>query len=701
MHYRVQTSSYGLLGCGRPEREYARSAHNFLIKLVQASMLGNRTININTVLTLLPNIIMRKTTLLKSMLLLCALIVGSGSLWADETPVYTLSFTQLSNESPNNSYTAVHSTVCSEITWNVFGNQTQGAFIRVGGKNTTATDRTLTSTSVLSSTKAIGRVVINHSGTGTGSNTTITVNSLTVEGSTSSTFDSSVKSKTISDPSVSSAGELEFTLADGNWDANSYFRIKMNYLVAKTDPSKSGPNNSYLIINNVKFYEAAPEGTTAAPTISGAEDFFTTRTVSISNAPSADGASIYYTLNGDDPTTTPSATCFAYTAPFEVSATTTVKAIAKHADDTNASSVVSKTFTKQTTINGITALNAAANGTHYVVFTNAQFTYFNGNQGFLNDANAGILYYKSGHPAVKTTYNGICRVEKTVYNQMPELTNIEAIDGECTVTTPDELQAPVVLTASELETNFSGHLARQIQVNNYTVTDAGNFATGKAFYTGWFNPALTVGCTYNLVGYPFNNNGTMQYRLVAATVPVTISASKYASFCSTSALDFTDTDVKAYKAKVDEGKVVLTQVDNVPANEGVILYGEAGDYNVPVIASASAVSENELVGVTAETSVVWNPSTGVYNYILQQGTFKKASDGKLRANRAYLQTNYNVTSPGAHDLEMVFDGDVTGIKNLTTTLSQGEGVAYNLAGQRVNASHKGLVIVNGKKYLNK
>lgn len=99
-------------------------------------------------------------------------------------------------------------------------------------------------------------------------------------------------------------------------------------------------------------------GTTAAPTISGNTPFVNSTTVTITNAPSADGAAIYYTLNGDDPTTTTSATCFAYSAPFTVEATTTVKAIAKHEDDTNASSVVSQTFTKVTPINVTAALSA-------------------------------------------------------------------------------------------------------------------------------------------------------------------------------------------------------------------------------------------------------------------------------------------------------------------------------------------------------
>ena len=65
MHHRVQTSSYGLLGCGRPEREYARSAHNFLIRVcevcaqlfnkVSTGFLVGKKNSIKIVLTLLTN----------------------------------------------------------------------------------------------------------------------------------------------------------------------------------------------------------------------------------------------------------------------------------------------------------------------------------------------------------------------------------------------------------------------------------------------------------------------------------------------------------------------------------------------------------------------------------------------------------------------------------------------------------------------
>jgi len=46
-------------------------------------------------------------------------------------------------------------------------------------------------------------------------------------------------------------------------------------------------------------------------------------------------------------------------------------------------------------------------------------------------------------------------------------------------------------------------------------------------------------------------------------------------------------------------------------------------------------------------------------------------------------------------------GTATAIKNLTPGLSEGEGVRYSVSGQRVNASYKGLVIMNGRTFVNK
>ena len=81
------------------------------------------------------------------------------------------------------------------------------------------------------------------------------------------------------------------------------------------------------------------QNSVAAPTISGVNPFEETSQVSISGP---DGATIYYSENGDDPDTNDTL----YTQPFTIDETTTIKAIA--IKDGVSSQVTTKVFTKGT-----------------------------------------------------------------------------------------------------------------------------------------------------------------------------------------------------------------------------------------------------------------------------------------------------------------------------------------------------------------
>ena len=81
------------------------------------------------------------------------------------------------------------------------------------------------------------------------------------------------------------------------------------------------------------------QNSVAAPTISGVNPFEETSQVSISGP---DGATIYYSENGDDP----DANDTLYTQPFTIDETTTIKAIA--IKDGVSSEVTTKVFTKGT-----------------------------------------------------------------------------------------------------------------------------------------------------------------------------------------------------------------------------------------------------------------------------------------------------------------------------------------------------------------
>ena len=264
--------------------------------------------------------------------------------------------------------------------------------------------------------------------------------------------------------------------------------------------------------------------------------------------------------------------------------------------------------------------------------------------------------------------------------------------------------AVVVLKAGNSE------LASLSKGGSYTFTNSDNTAgtytlSQTTSKNAWIN---AFALTYTVLG-----KENYDYRTSLPVVDVTVTATGYLSYCSPYKLDFSETNVKAYTAKVEDNKVVLTKVDVVPAETGIVLYSsevanaaepEATTYTIPVTdKDASDVTGNQMVGVLERTQVVWNPSTGVYNYILQQGEFRKATDGYLKPNRAYLSTSYAVPS-NAKALTVVFADTATGINtldNLTNSPFDNDAPMYNLAGQKVGKSYKGIVIQNGKKVVKK
>lgn len=216
----------------------------------------------------------------------------------------------------------------------------------------------------------------------------------------------------------------------------------------------------------------------------------------------------------------------------------------------------------------------------------------------------------------------------------------------------------------------------------------------------------------NSVSFSWSSTARIESAEVILAPIVTLPAAIYATRCYNHALDFSGTGIKAYTVKVNAEKSTarVTEIASgkVPAGEGVILYVEAeGSYAVPVIESAAAL-DNDLVGVTEDTAVPWNTGDK-YNYILQRSgsdyAFNKANGAMLAANRAYLQTTYDVTAAGAR-LALVFDDDTTtGISDASRVDKEGKGSGfeiYNLKGQRVENPVKGqLYIVNGKKVVMK
>ena len=156
------------------------------------------------------------------------------------------------------------------------------------------------------------------------------------------------------------------------------------------------------------------------------------------------------------------------------------------------------------------------------------------------------------------------------------------------------------------------------------------------------------------------------YSEYCTNVTVTLAPAKpYTTLTSAYALDFTTVsdDLKAYIAKdgVSEGSVKMTQVNKVPANTGLVLKATTpgSAVNVPVFDGTGAddVEGNKMVGSATETTAIEKDG----GYILSNGVFQPADAGTLAAGKAYL----NIVVPaGARSLEMSFEDTTTGINGV-------------------------------------
>ena len=182
-------------------------------------------------------------------------------------------------------------------------------------------------------------------------------------------------------------------------------------------------------------------------------------------------------------------------------------------------------------------------------------------------------------------------------------------------------------------------------------------------------------------------------------VAVTVSAAGLATFASDSKLDFGNvTNLEAYIAKENKGKIELVQVNKVAAGTGVLLraLNSATEFKVPVTAATAEATTGNLF-VRGAGAAVASSEGGKYNYVLGKHNgevgFYKAGGMTVATDKAYIQTSISSARIAIDFDEM----DVTGVNEVKTTNRTNE--FFNLAGQRVAQPTKGLYIVNGRKVI--
>ncbi|MCR5850861.1 MAG: chitobiase/beta-hexosaminidase C-terminal domain-containing protein [Bacteroidaceae bacterium] len=267
----------------------------------------------------------------------------------------------------------------------------------------------------------------------------------------------------------------EITTLTGTVSANNEDKTKA------TKTTWTGSANTQFTITNTKtilwssivvtYTGGLPQ--CATPVISGETPFVTYSTVTITCA--TEGASIQYCTSTDGVTYTDYQF---YTAPFQISESKTVKA--KATKEGMVPSVAYKGFTQQGSAPNIRYFisDRAMSGTlEFIRLEDALVTYKNGKYAYLEDAYGAIMLYNCASDlAAGDKINGYMHVTGyTVYNNLPEITGYELVEGYVKSAEPEV--KPTVMTLEQLlgdpaASPYEMYLSKYIKIENATVTSA-------------------------------------------------------------------------------------------------------------------------------------------------------------------------------------------------------------------------------------
>ena len=336
---------------------------------------------------------------------------------------------------------------------------------------------------------------------------------------------------------------------------------------------------------------------------------------------STEGATIYYTKDGAEPTT--GSDKFP-TEGVTLTETTTLKAIAVK-DGLDNSEVVTATYTKLEPYASLKALKESGIATEegkpcVVELKDAVVTYADSRKAYIQDETAGLYVFGSNKLKAGTKLNGVVAAQLALYFGLYEL----KVDGGefDNVAVTNDVEIPVQeVTVAELNQNFAQYESMRVKVVDATGTSSFNDKNGEIEQNGEkialraADESITadVQATVDVTGYPGLYNSTKQLNVILQEDIAVKTAGK-----TQATLTF---DSDAYSVNVGESltvkattnssaSVVYSSSDKtiatVDENTGEV---QAGNKVGTVTITATVTENDEYTGATATCTMnVVDPS---------------------------------------------------------------------------------------------
>ncbi len=405
-------------------------------------------------------------------------------------------------------------------------------------------------------------------------------------------------SLTVSAPNVIT--EVAFTYSGGNENkpennpatigsyANDTWTGSAQGSVVFTNPNSSG----HWRIQKVRVTYEVSTTQVSAPKFEPASGTIFTESLTVTASCDTKGATIYYTTNGDTPTTeSEMLTADGVT----INETTTIKAMAAMADGSlDPSTVVEATYTKVVPIANLAELKAQKLGEYTVRLNNAVVTYAEARKAYIQDKTAGLYIYGDNTLKAGTSLNGIVTAELDLYNGLYEL---KVYDGDFdNVDVTEGVEIPVTtVTLKELAANFAQYESMRVKVENATVTSAFANQNGEIEQNGTTmvlraangNIQVNAQAVVDIVGYPGMFNTTQQLNVITQEDITELQGGKV-----TATLSFAQ---EAYSVNLDESITIEAATNSTSA----IKYTSGN----PAIATVDKAT-GEVTGVSAGSTTI-------------------------------------------------------------------------------------------------
>ena len=366
-------------------------------------------------------------------------------------------------------------------------------------------------------------------------------------------------------------------------------------------------------------------------------------------------------------------------------------------------------------------------------FNNAQVVYVDGNNAYVREGEKAVILMDLGIALqANQILNGAVKVDYDNYYGIHEVKKIADITNADELTITDgEAATPTETTVAEL--NELKHISDYVAISGVKIV-----ADGKNYFAVDGDNRIQLYKGVDVSGYADNEKTynikalfNAIYKGAAEIQPVEVTEAEGGDTPATpEMIAFTDGDTAGDGAVFSKGDFKLTQVDTdgKTAIDGNNVYfgtadnyqkfthrlktgGKSGSKNSLTLTIPSDGTLNVYVRTGSNTAtdrnlVLTQDGTELYNQVVQEADAITVTMGE-NDNKVYPVITVNVkageVAVGYPTGSLNFYGFefIAGASGVNAVIVEKakNNIRYNLAGQRVDESYKGVVIMNGKKFV--